>query len=67
MKRTHTALFDETYRVVAVDEGSLTIQGVRSGETLTIVSRDSGIEFSEREYPPGMLIALKDPLGAPVN
>lgn len=67
MKRTHTALFDETYRVVAVDEATLTIQGVRSGETLTIVSRDAGIGFSAREYPPGQLIELSDPLNQPVN
>ena len=67
MKRTHTGIFDETYRVVAVEEGSLTIRGVQSGETLTIVTPDAGSGFSIREYAPGQLIALSDPLNAPGN
>ena len=66
MKR-NAGIFDETYRVVAVDEGGLTIQGVRSGETLRIVTPDAGSGFSAREYPPGLLIALSDPLTAPGN
>jgi len=67
MNHTHTAIFDETYRVVAVERGSLTIRGVRSGETLTIVTPDGGSAFSPTEYPPGQLIALSDPLRAPAN
>ena len=67
MNRTHSAIFDETYRVVAVEGGSLTIRGVRSGETLTIVTPDGGSTFSAAEYPPGQLIALSDPLSAPAN
>jgi hypothetical protein len=64
---TNTKIFDETYQVVAVERGSLTIRGVESGEMLTIVTPDSGTAFSASEYPPGLLIALSDPLSAPVN
>ena len=32
------AIFDETYRVVAVESQRLTIQGVASGEIMTIVN-----------------------------
>jgi hypothetical protein len=67
MNHTRTALFDETYRVVAVEGGSLTIRGVRSGEMLTIVTQDGGSAFSAAEYQPGQLIALSDPLSAPGN
>lgn len=63
----NSAIFDDTYRVIAVDEGSLTIRGLRSGETLTIVTPDAGSRFSASEYPPGLLIALSDPLTTPVN
>lgn len=64
---TNTNIFDETYQVVAVERGSLTIRGVRTGETLTIVTPDGATAFSATEYPPGLLIALSDPLRAPVN
>ena len=67
MKSTKREIFDEAYRVVAVEGGSLTIQGVRSGEVLTIVTHDPESTFSLAEYEPGKLIALSDPLSAPGN
>lgn len=60
-------IFDEEYRVVAVESESLTIQGVRSGQVLTIVTQNTGIPLTAADYPPGQLIALSDPSRRPVN
>lgn len=60
-------IFGETYRVLAVESQSLTIQGVRSGEVLTIVNPNPETPLSAEEYPPGKLIALSDPLTKPGN
>jgi len=54
-------IFEEAYRVVAVENESMTIQGVQSGTVLTIVNPTTPL--SEADYPPGRLIALSDPLG----
>ena len=54
-------LFEEEYRVLAVESQSLTIQGVRTGEVLTIVNQSPGSPLVEADYPPGQLIALSDP------
>ncbi len=67
MKAENQNIFDEQYRVVAVDSQRLTIQGVRSGEVLTIVTQNLGISLTAAEYPPGKLIALSDPTSAPAN
>jgi hypothetical protein len=67
MKATKKALFEETYRVVAVEDQSLTIQGVDTGEVLTIVTAHSERPLTAAEYPPGKLITLSDPLQRPVN
>ena len=61
MKAENRKIFDEEYRVVAVESQRLTIQGVRSGEVLTIVTQNLGAPLSAAEYPPGRLIALRDP------
>jgi hypothetical protein len=53
-------LFEEEYRVVAVESQSLTIQGVRSGEVLTIINQTPA-PLTEADYPPGKLITLSDP------
>lgn len=53
-------LFEEEYRVVAVESQSLTIQGVRSGEVLTIINQTPA-PLSEADYPLGKLITLSDP------
>ena len=61
MSEARVAIFDEKYRVVAVESQSLTIRGVRSGEVLTIINPDPETPLSSAEYPPGKLIALSDP------
>src|SRR5512141_2161303 len=61
MKATKREIFDEQYRVLAVESQSLTIQGVRSGEVLTIVNQTPGVALNPAEYPPGRLIELSDP------
>lgn len=53
-------LFDETYRVVAVERERLTIQGLVSGEVLTIVNAQPNV-YRVQDYPPGKLITLSDP------
>lgn len=67
MKATRGELFDEKYRVVAVEGDALTIRGIRSGKVLKIVNPDPSTPLSSAEYPPGKLIALSDPSGAPSN
>ena len=61
MKARKRELFEEEYRVVAVESQSLTIQGVRSGEVLTIINQTPGSPLTEADYPPGKLISLSDP------
>ncbi|HEY6370606.1 MAG TPA: hypothetical protein VIX37_08500 [Candidatus Sulfotelmatobacter sp.] len=60
-------VFDEKYRVVAVESQCLTIRGVRSGKVLTIVNPDPETPLSPAEYPPGKLIKLSDPSARPLN
>lgn len=60
-------IFDDTYRVLAVESQSLTIQGLRSGEVLTIVNHDPAAPLQPADYPPGRLIALSDPWRRPAN
>ena len=60
-------IFDEEYRVVSVESQRLTIQGVRSGQVLTIMAQNPGIPLTAADYRPGQLIALSDPLSRPVN
>jgi len=57
-------LFSETYRVVAAENQNLIIQGLRSGEVLTIVPETP---LKAEQYPPGKLIELSDPLNRPEN
>ena len=67
MTKSTVAIFDEKYRVVAVESQCLVIRGVRSGKVLTIVNPDPETPLSATEYPPGKLIALSDPSAAPLN
>ena len=67
MKASKREIFDEEYRVVAVESQSLTVQGVRSGKVLTIVNPDPETPLTVAEYPPGKLIALSDPGASPFN
>jgi hypothetical protein len=61
------AIFDERYRVVAVESQSLTIRGERSGKVLTIINPDPNTPLTPTDYPPGKLIALTDPSDSPPN
>jgi hypothetical protein len=67
MKAPKGAIFEEKYRVVAVEGQRLTIRGVRSGKVLTIVNPDPNTPLTPAEYPPGKLIALSDPSRSPAN
>lgn len=67
MKANLWGIFDEEYRVVTVESQSLTIQGVRSGQVLTIVTQGLEAPLTPAEYPPGKLIALSDPSERPLN
>ncbi len=67
MKAGDQEIFGEEYRVVAVEGQSLTIQGVRSGKILTIINHSPDTPLTPAEYPPGKLIALRDPSGSPAN
>ncbi len=60
-------LFDEEYRVVAVESQSLTVRGVRSGKVLTIVNHTPEIPLTPEEYPQGKLIKLSDPSTSQAN
>jgi hypothetical protein len=62
-----TAMFEERYRVVAVDDQSLILRGVRSGEVLRILNADPTKPLREEDYPPGKLIALSDPSASVVQ
>jgi len=55
------AIFDETYRVVAVESHRLTIQGNLSGKIMTIVSTIPEAPLRQEDYPVGQLIELRDP------
>jgi hypothetical protein len=61
------SIFNEQYRVVAIEGDHLVIRGVLSGDVLTIVNPEPGTPLTEKEYPPGKLIALTDPSAAPHN
>ena len=55
------AIFDETYRVIAVESQSLIVRGNVTGEVLTIVNNDPATPIRAEDYPVGQLIALSDP------
>jgi hypothetical protein len=55
------SIFDEKYRVVGVENDRLRVQGVHSGDVLTIINPQPEIPISQEDYPVGKLIALSDP------
>lgn len=61
------SIFDEKYRVVAIQGDQLVIRGVVSGNVLTIVNPEPATPLTTEDYPPGKLIALTDPSAAPLN
>jgi hypothetical protein len=67
MDMDKTSIFDERYRVVAIDGDRLVIRGVHSGDVLTIVNPEPATPLTQEEYPVGKLIALTDPSSAPLN
>lgn len=67
MEKSGKSIFDQQYRVVAVEGDRLLVRGVVSGEVLTIVNPTPETPLSPEEYPPGKLIALSDPSTKPRN
>ena len=67
MKETEESIFDEKYRVIAVEDDRLLVRGVISGKVLTIINPEPETPLTQEDYPPGKLIALTDPLTAPLN
>lgn len=67
MKEPDKSIFDQQYRVVAIEGDRLLVRGVVNGEVLAIVNPEPGTPLSPEEYPPGKLIALSDPSASPSN
>jgi hypothetical protein len=67
MKETEKSIFEERYRVLAVESDRLIVRGILSGEVLTIINPEPETPLSQEDYPPGKLIALTDPSTAPLN
>jgi hypothetical protein len=61
------SIFDEKYRVVAIDGDRLVIRGVLTGDVLTIINPEPDTPLTQRDYPVGKLIALTDPSASPLN
>jgi hypothetical protein len=61
------SIFEEQYRVVAIEADRLVIRGNLSGHILTIVNPAPETPLSREDYPVGKLIALSDPSAAPLN
>ena len=67
MKEPEKSIFEERYRVLAVESDRLIVRGILSGEVLTIINPEPETPLSQEDYPPGKLIALTDPSTAPLN
>jgi hypothetical protein len=61
------SIFNEKYRVVAVEANRLLIRGIVSGHVLTIVNPEPETPLTQEDYPRGKLIALTDPSAVPLN
>ena len=61
------SIFDEQYRVVAIQGDSLVIKGISSGDVLTIINPEPATPLTPEDYPRGKLIALSDPSTALPN
>jgi hypothetical protein len=62
-----TTIFDEQYRVIAIEADSLVIRGILSGNVLTILNPAPAAPLNREDYPLGKLIALSDPSAALSN
>ena len=60
------SVFDEKYRVVAVESHRLVIRGVLSGKVL-VINAAPETPLTQEDYPLGKLIALTDPSTTPLN
>lgn len=67
MKDTEKSIFEQQYRVVAVEGDRLLVRGILSGDVLTIINPEPEFPLTQEDYPPGKLIALTDPSTAPLN
>jgi len=67
MKEPEKSIFEERYRVVAVESDRLLIRGILSGEVLTIINPEPETPLTQEDYPPGKLIVLTDPSNVPPN
>jgi hypothetical protein len=65
--KERTSIFDEKYRVVAIEGDRLLIRGTLSGAVLTILNPEPETPLTQEDYPVGKLIALTDPSAAPLN
>ena len=65
--REMMSIFDEQYRVVAVEGDRLIIRGTMSGAVLAIVNPEAASPLTPEDYPLGKLIALTDPSADPPN
>jgi len=60
-------IFDEKYRVVGIERDRLLLRGVLSGDVLTIVNSEPDSPLTPEQFPLGKLVALSDPMRAPLN
>jgi hypothetical protein len=60
------SILEEQYSVVAVESDGLLVRGILSGKMLTIINSPE-VPLTQKDYPPGTLIALTDPSTAPLN
>jgi len=60
-------IFDETYRIIAVESHRLTIRGNVSGEVLTIVNPVPEFPLAQEDFSVGQLIELTDPSASAPN
>jgi hypothetical protein len=61
------SIFDEKYRVVAIEGDRLLIKGILTGDVLTIVNPEPETPLTQADFPMGKLIALTDPSANPLN
>jgi hypothetical protein len=67
MKATDKSIFDEQYRVVSIESDRLVVQGILSGEILTILNPQLESPLNQKDFLPGKLIELSDPSTQQVN
>lgn len=56
-------IFDERYRIIAVDSQSLVIRGLVTGKVL-VINADPAHPVDQQYFPVGKLIELSDPSAA---